>query len=77
MGGGQVGYNWQIMDRVVVGVETDFQGVTGGGSNWSSRSLGSPSTHTPNSIGSVRGRAGYLLTPTLQVYGTGGMAYSR
>jgi outer membrane immunogenic protein len=77
LGGGQIGYNWQVMERVVVGVETDFQGVTGEGSNWNSGSLGSSSTHTPNSIGSVRGRAGYLVALKLQIYGTGGIAYSR
>jgi outer membrane immunogenic protein len=77
MGGGQVGYNWQITNNIVVGVETDFQGVAGGERNWGSGGAGSSSTHGPNSIGSVRGRAGYLVAPTLQVYGTGGMAYSR
>lgn len=38
VGGGQVGYNWQVTDRIVVGVETDFQGVTGGNTEWLSRS---------------------------------------
>jgi outer membrane immunogenic protein len=75
IGGGQVGYNWQITDRIVVGVETDFQGVTGGGSNWNSGWVAAPSGHGPSSIGTVRGRAGYLVAPNLQVYGTGGLAY--
>lgn len=74
-GGGQIGYNWQVTDRVVVGVETDFQGVAGGGGNWSSVWAGAPANHGATSVGSVRGRAGYLVTPNLQVYGTGGMAY--
>lgn len=76
-GGGQVGYNWQVSERVVVGVEADFQGVAGGANNWNTGWMSSASTNrTPNSNGSVRGRAGYLVTPNLQVYGTGGFAYS-
>jgi outer membrane immunogenic protein len=74
MGGGQFGYNWQVTDRIVVGVETDFQGVTGGGSNWNS-GWASSSSRGPSSIGTARGRAGYLVTPNLKVYGTGGLAY--
>jgi outer membrane immunogenic protein len=30
---------------------------------------------TLNYLGTVRGKIGYLITPTLQVYGTGGLAY--
>jgi outer membrane immunogenic protein len=76
-GGGQVGYNWQVSDKIVVGVETDFQGVAGGGTNWNTGWISSSSTNRgPSSIGSVRGRAGYLVTPDLQVYGTGGFSYS-
>ena len=26
LGGGQVGYNWQIFQPLVIGIETDFQG---------------------------------------------------
>lgn len=74
-GGGQIGYNWQVTHRIVVGVETDFQGVAGGSDAWSSDWAGASARHSPNSVGSVRGRAGYLVTPNLQVYGTGGMAY--
>jgi outer membrane immunogenic protein len=75
MAGGQVGYNWQISDRVVVGVETDFQGFAGAGSNRNSGWVGASTPHDPNSVGTARGRAGYLVTPNLQVYGTGGLAY--
>ncbi len=32
-------------------------------------------TATLNYLGTIRGRLGYLVTPTLAVYGTGGMAY--
>lgn len=73
VGGGQAGYNWQITDKVVVGVEADFQGVSGGG-NWSA-GWAPGSSKAPGSLGSVRGRAGYLVTPNLQVFGTGGFSY--
>ena len=75
MGGGQIGYNWQVTEKVVLGVEADFQGVAGGGSNWSVGGSAVPLGRTPASIGSVRGRAGYLVAPNLQVYGTGGLSY--
>ena len=32
-------------------------------------------TATLNYLGTLRGRLGYLVTPTVQLYGTGGMAY--
>lgn len=76
MGGGQVGYSCQITNNLIVGVEADFQNVAGGERNWGLGWAGSSSRHGPNSIGSVRGRAGCLVTPILQVYGTGGMAYN-
>ena len=31
IGGGQIGYNWQPLDRFVVGLEADFQGIAGSG----------------------------------------------
>jgi hypothetical protein len=30
LGGGQIGYNWQVNPAWVVGIEADFDGVTGG-----------------------------------------------
>lgn len=73
-GGGQVGYNWRISDKVVVGLETDFQGIAGGGTNIGGLPALS-SIRGPSAVGSVRGRAGYLVTPNLQLYGTGGFSY--
>jgi len=91
IGGGQVGYNWQFYNNFVVGVEADIQGIASGNSNRSfatsvpvtagnfvpgfaanqvvsaSRSL--------DYLGTVRGRLGWLFTPTLLIYGTGGLAY--
>jgi outer membrane immunogenic protein len=61
IGGGQIGYDWQVPFRgmgFVTGVEADIQGNAN--LSW---------------LGTVRGRLGYLVTPNLLVYGTGGLAY--
>jgi outer membrane immunogenic protein len=101
VGGGQVGFNWQmrgtLSSRVVAGVEADIQGLATGNNQGSFYgattspayghiSLGAPtnrfspitvasSYRSLNYIGTVRGRLGFLLTPTLLVFGTGGLAY--
>ncbi|MGC1862961.1 MAG: outer membrane beta-barrel protein [Methylocystis sp.] len=79
MGGGQIGYNYRISDTLVAGVESDLEGMAVGVSaaNWFAASpityvQGVRSQHT---FGTVRGRAGFLVTPTLLVFGTGGLAY--
>ena len=79
MGGGQVGYNYQLFDKGVIGFEADMEGVAVGVSaaNWISAS---PATYvqglrSQHSFGTVRGRLGFLITPTLMVYGTSGLAY--
>ena len=79
MGGGQIGYNYQINDKLVAGIETDLEGIAlgVGTANWFAAS---PITYvqgvrSQHSFGTVRGRAGFLVTPTLLVFGTGGLAY--
>jgi outer membrane immunogenic protein len=90
VGGGQIGYNLQ-MASFVFGAEADFQGTSmrsGGNAAWalypSPVTPGgilaplAPAGNTGvalNWFGTVRGRAGYLITPTLLLYGTGGFAY--
>lgn len=69
IGGGQIGFAHQL-GALVVGVEADFNGSTAKASNWTAgvdKSLGW--------IGTARGRLGWLVTPSLLVYGTGGLAY--
>ena len=96
IGGGQIGYTWQIPIsgfNVVAGFETDIQGVAGANGNlnfWSynpnaqygsqnnnsfSNTTNIQSNSSLNWLGTVRGRLGYLLTPSLLVYGMGGLAY--
>jgi outer membrane immunogenic protein len=83
IGGGQIGYNWQFANTFVAGVEADIQGVAGAGSSAASSGIGVPWYYPTEAIlsarsvsgrldylGTVRGRIGYLVTPTLLVYGT-------
>jgi outer membrane immunogenic protein len=80
--GAQIGYNWQLQQSWVVGLEADvsFSG--------DSRNLGvvlaeGPITDTVTStrgldwFGTLRGRVGYLFTPAVLTYATGGLAYGR
>jgi outer membrane immunogenic protein len=70
IGGGQVGYNWQI-NQFVLGVETDFQGLTRANNNLYG---GYGSNGGAGYLGTVRGRLGVAMDRFL-VYGTGGFAY--
>ncbi len=87
MGGAQIGYNWQVASRCGVGVEADIQGVTGGnGASRAATAVAVPgggqltsvisASRSLDYLGTVRGRAGYLVMPTLLVYGTAGLAYA-
>ena len=89
IGGGQIGYNWQFYNNFLVGVEADIQGIATTGNLGSAVGNSGPvagfpansyTTFTTASrrmdyLGTVRGRLGWLFTPTLLVYGTGGLAY--
>ncbi len=86
IGGGQLGYNYQFGPSLVAGIEADIQGIAG---THSSSSLVNSTPITPgfavttalsaskrvDYLGTVRGRLGFLVTPTLMIYGTGGLAY--
>lgn len=64
------GYNWQL-GRAVLGIEADI------GTGYLDDSLGAGLGlvgHDVNVMGSLRARAGYLLTPAFMVYGTAGIA---
>jgi outer membrane immunogenic protein len=91
IGGGQVGYNYQFQNNFLVGIEADIQGIAGNSSSGlngsSAVQLVAPApagnyaitsmaaTKSIDYLGTVRGRLGYLVTPTLLIYGTGGLAY--
>jgi len=89
IGGGQIGYNYQF-NSFVVGIEADIQGVAA--SNGSTLVFsqagvaGFPanpidqnlsSSRRQDYLGTIRGRLGFTITPTVLVYGTGGLAYGQ
>ncbi len=80
-GGGQFGFNWQI-GNWVVGLEADAQAAS---ANASSSTNVNALAFAPYSatqsvketaFGTVRARAGMLVTPTLLAYVTGGFAWA-
>jgi outer membrane immunogenic protein len=76
IGGGQIGYNWQ-MNNLVLGFETDFQG-SGQSQSWSAVGPGFTAASGTDRIryfGTVRGRLGFAFDRTL-LYVTGGYAYT-
>jgi outer membrane immunogenic protein len=91
VGGGQIGYNWQIQNWVW-GLEADIQGTDEKGTRAFSFTTGQqfcfnlcpPPVTTPFALtqkidwfGTVRGRAGVLVTPRVLLYATGGLAYGQ
>ncbi|MBY6240171.1 outer membrane protein [Methylosinus sp. Sm6] len=79
IGGGQIGYNAQVYNSFVLGLEADIQGVA---SDRQSTTYTGPTASASISrgldyLGTVRGRVGYLVTPTLLAYATGGLAYGQ
>ncbi len=66
------GYNWQ-MGRAVLGAEADIG--TGNVNSSTPAKFGTLNTDL-NSMGSIRGRAGFLVTPALLLYGTAGIGWA-
>jgi outer membrane immunogenic protein len=83
LGGLQAGYNWQFSPRWLVGVEADFDwaDMKGSGSSTGLAAGVAPFTATVDEkikwFGTVRGRLGFLPTPDLLAFVTGGLAYGK
>jgi outer membrane immunogenic protein len=89
IGGGQLGYDWQFSDRFLAGIETDVQGLAGASNSASALTLAPApaaglnlltsvsSGKSLDFLGTARARLGYLITPTLLAYATGGLAYGQ
>jgi len=84
-GGGQIGYNYQYSNNVVLGLEADFQWSGIEGRFEGNQILIDNGTNILTSFGAgseiawfgtVRGRLGYAFDRLL-VYGTGGAAYGK
>lgn len=69
--GGTLGYNWQMANRVVVGVETDLAYRT---KATVTPPLSATSATNDGYLGTLRGRVGYGFDRAL-IYVTGGLAY--
>ena len=89
VGGGQVGFNYQFNPRFLVGLEADIDGVANSSvvttfTGAAPDPLGTTTTMVTSGqfrssldyLGTVRGRAGFLATPTLLLYGAAGLAYA-
>jgi outer membrane immunogenic protein len=83
LGGVQAGYNLQVNPNWLVGLETDFDWskVKGTGSSDILYAGIVPANFQASEnvkwFGTIRARAGYLVTNKLLLYGTGGFAYGR
>jgi outer membrane immunogenic protein len=81
-GGGQLGFNWQIRDWVV-GVEADVQASSANASSSMNVNVPPFAPHfatqsiKETEFGTIRGRAGALVTPSLLAYVTGGFAWAQ
>ncbi len=88
IGGGQIGYNYQVSPLFVAGFETDIQGLSGSPEHSSSLSplrdnngaLASFATNTTTTrdlsyLGTFRARIGVTVVPSVLLYVTGGLAY--
>src|SRR5262245_4505512 len=81
IGGGQMGYNWQVSPNWVFGLEADisYVDVRLDGTVVGISSAGAPLNNTFRTrmeyFGTVRGRIGYAWDRTL-LYATGGLAYA-
>jgi len=84
------GYNWQLSDQIVAGVEADIAGdffgkktvhyipgtLTSFGPPTPASTLDSVTDNGSTFDGSLRARLGYLVTPSVLLYSTGGLAFS-
>lgn len=91
IGGGQFGYNYSLTPLLLIGVEADIQGTgIGSAKNNSNSELYTLAAFTNptfgllypsnagvsiNWYGTVRGRLGWNMMPSLLIYGTGGFLY--
>jgi len=73
VGGGALGYNWQWTPRIVLGLEADvgYRGEL----RAPSTVLLAPGPVDAGLLGTLRGRAGYVIAPGWLVYATGGFSF--
>jgi outer membrane immunogenic protein len=80
IGGGQIGYDWQVSPLWVLGIVADVQASGMKASGYGTASIGAFTSITESNsaqvdwFGTVRGKVGFAAS-NLLVYGTGGLAY--
>jgi outer membrane immunogenic protein len=76
LGGGQIGYNWQ-MGAFVAGLEADFDGTSLGRTDTVAGLAGVTGTFRDKLdwLGTARARLGFTPMERLLIYGTGGLAF--
>ena len=82
VGGGQIGYNWQLASPIVLGIEADIQasgleGELGLDANFGGSGISASAGSKTDYFGTVRGRLGWAAIDRLMVYVTGGYAYGQ
>jgi outer membrane immunogenic protein len=87
LGGGQIGYNWQVNPLWTAGVEADYQWANLTGQGVSTFHLGNVGAASANqnmvanqtirSFGTIRARAGWVIINPLVFYGTAGLAFGQ
>ena len=90
VGGAQFGYNYMVSPLLLAGIEADIQGASLRGSAGTATQVLTDTIFGPNTgtwqtsitasrgldyIGTVRGRLGVTVAPSLLLYVTGGLAY--
>lgn len=82
IGGGQLGYNWQLDPNWLIGAEADIQGSgqRASATRIDTVDVEGVTTNYETKVewfGTVRGRLGYVFDRRILVYATGGLAYGR
>ena len=82
IGGGQLGYNWQIDPKWIMGVEADIQasGEKASTERFDAVDVEGVTTNYETKIGwfgTARARVGYVFDRRFLLYATGGFAYGR
>ncbi len=82
IGGGQLGYNWQLDPNWLIGAEADIQasGEKASATRFDTVDVEGVTSSYEAKIdwfGTVRGRLGYVFDRRILLYATGGLAYGR
>jgi outer membrane immunogenic protein len=75
--GGQIGCDYQVDPKWVVGIRAMLDGTNASGSDPSPVVLTDIWRAKISSFGTVVGKIGYLVSPNFEIYGLGGLAFIR